>query len=49
MVAFFSFSSSMVLVVIIAGTEHPAPKINGISDLPLKPNFLNILSKFHLD
>ena len=44
-VVFFSFSFSIVLVVIIPGTEHPEPTIKGIIDLPDKPNFLNTLSR----
>ena len=39
-----SFSSSNVLVAIIAGTEHPKPIKSGMKALPDKPNFLNALS-----
>ena len=37
MVAFFSSSSSIVLAVMIPGTEQPAPTMNGMSDFPLSP------------
>ena len=43
----FSCSSSIVLQVIIAGTEQPDPTINGIKDLPLRPIFLKILSNIN--
>ena len=45
MVLFFSFSSSNVLVAIIAGTLHPNPVNIGIKAFPDKPNFLKALSK----
>ena len=44
-VIFLSASSSIVLQDIIHGTLHPEPTIKGINDLPLKPNFLNNLSR----
>ena len=44
-VAVLSFSSAKVLVLIIAGTEHPKPIIIGIKERPDKPNFLKIRSK----
>ena len=37
MVAFFSFSSSIVRAVMIPGTEQPAPTMKGINDFPLSP------------
>ena len=44
MVKILSFSSSIVLVAIIAGTLHPKPITNGITAFPGKPNLFIILS-----
>ena len=41
----FSFGSSTVRAVLIPGTEHPVPTMNGMIDLPERPNFLKISSK----
>ena len=46
-VAILSCSSANVLVLIIAGTEQPKPIIIGRNALPVKPNFLNILSRIN--
>ena len=46
-VAIFSLSSANVLVLIMAGTEQPNPIIRGKNALPLKPNFLKILSRIN--
>ncbi len=44
-VAILSFSSARVLVLIMAGIEHPNPMIIGMKARPVTPNFLNILSR----
>ena len=41
----FSFGSSTVLAVMIPGTEHPVPTMNGMMDFPDNPNFLNKASR----
>ena len=46
-VILLSFSSSMVLVAIIAGTPQPVPTTIGINDFPESPNLLNILSNIN--
>ena len=46
-VEILSFLSASVRVFIVAGTEQPNPIIIGINALPLKPNFLNSLSRIN--
>ena len=44
MVILLSFSSSIVLEAIIAGTPQPVPTSIGMNDFPERPNLLNTLS-----
>ena len=46
-VILLSFSSSIVLHDIIAGTPQPVPITIGIKDFPDRPNLLNILSNIN--